>query len=116
MMTVFLVTGLLLAPCNTTEAVTYRITSTRPDSPTLVTYRSSTGDEMYDSLNWGNRDGDTMPWSLTVRDGGGTPRIRAAYYGETHPAPTYTCSIEANGVLLISTTGVGYADCMVSRP
>jgi hypothetical protein len=101
--------GLIVPPCQMTQTVTYRVTSDQPTRPTIVYYERG-GQELYDSLNWGNLDGDTMPWELTL-SGVDTPRLRAQDRGVGQPWPTYTCDIISGGITIAHNTSTQTVDC-----
>lgn len=102
-----LAVGIVCASTAFAHTVTYTVTSTQPGRPTLVRYEHH-GEDVYDSLNWGNRDGDTMPWSLTLADDG-TPYLRVTDSALGRPWPTLTCSITVGGVTT-SHTADGYCE------
>ena len=95
------------------RTITYHLSSSRTEAPTRIHY-AHWGEDVYDVLNAGSADGDTLPWTLTLTDST-TPRLRAIYVGLEQPAPTYTCDILINDVFVAHDVGVGVVDCLEER-
>lgn len=93
------------------RTVVYDLDSSDPTAPTLVWYYHL-GDQIYDGLNWGNSDGDTMPWRLSVEDQGSLG-VWAQSSRSGLPWPQYTCTITVGGVVVVHNTASGGVTCNV---